>query len=306
MTAVLVVDDSLVDRRRAGGLLERSGEWNLQFAENGAEALMLIRGRIPDVVVTDLQMPELDGLELVRALSRDFPLLPVVLMTGQGSESVAVQALEAGAASYVPKGELSLLPDTVERVLAIAGERRQKATLRRCLQTMRCEYVLGNDPALLTALVGELQTFLQELALFSEADRLRIGVALEEALLNAAYHGNLEVSSELREHDYALYYETARQRAKATPYRDRRVQVQVDLSPSGVRYVIRDEGQGFNPRSLPDPCDPRNIERSSGRGVLLMRTFMDRVEYNPSGNEVTLTKLVRSERSPARELCNAS
>ncbi len=293
MTAVLVVDDSLVDRRRAGALLERSGEWSLRFAENGATALAAVRELPPDVVVTDLQMPELDGLGLVRMLSREFPLLPVVLMTGQGSESIAVAALEAGAASYVPKRELDLLPETVERVLTIAGERRQRATLRRCLRSLKAEYELGNEPGMLTSLVAELQNHLQEMGLFSESDRLRVGVALEEALLNAAYHGNLEVDSELREHDFALYYETARQRAKAYPYRDRRVFVAVELTSEGATYQIRDQGRGFDPKALPDPTDPRNLERSSGRGLLLMRTFMDEVRYNSTGNEVTLVKKVR-------------
>jgi CheY-like chemotaxis protein len=305
MSSVLVVDDSLVDRRRAGGLLERSGGWEIRFAENGRDALDLIRERLPDVVVTDLLMPQLDGLGLVRELARDYPLLPVILMTGQGSETVAVQALEAGAASYVPKRELNLLPETVERVLAIAGERRQRASLRRCLRAMHCEYEVGNDPGMLTSLVAELQTYLLEMGLFPEGDRLRVGVALEEALLNAAYHGNLEVSSELREHDYALYYETARQRSKAHPYRDRRVSVEVDLTPMGVRYVIRDQGQGFNPGTLPDPTDPKNLERSSGRGVLLMRTFMDGVEYNDTGNQVTLVKKIKPVPA-ARELCAAT
>jgi len=305
MSTVLVVDDSLVDRRRAGGLLERCGQWDVRFAENGADALNVIKDHQPDLVITDLLMPELDGLGLVRVVARDFPLLPVILMTGQGSEKVAVEALEAGAASYVPKKELNLLPETVERVLTIAGERKQRASLKRCLRSMRCEFVLGNDPAMLTSLVAELRRHPQEMALFAEGVRLRVGVALEEALLNAAYHGNLEVSSELREHDYALYYETARQRSKAAPYRERRVAVTVDISENGVCYVIRDEGQGFNPRSLPDPTDPRNLERSSGRGVLLMRTFMDRVEYNSTGNEVTLTKMVK--KSPVHyELCTAS
>jgi CheY-like chemotaxis protein len=293
MPTVLVVDDSLVDRRRAGGLLERCGNLTLRFAENGVAALAQIRSGLPDAVVTDLQMPEMDGLELVRTLAKTHPLMPVILMTGQGSETIAVQALEAGAASYVPKRELNLLPDTVERVLALACERRQKASLRKCLQSFHCEYVLSNDPGLLTSLVAELQSYLQEMNLFADGDRLRVGVALEEALLNAAYHGNLEVSSELREHDYALYYETARQRARATPYRDRKVRVEVDISPRGVRYVILDEGKGFNPGTLPDPTDPRNIERSSGRGVLLMRTFMDSVEFNETGNQVTLVKLVK-------------
>ena len=305
MTAVLVVDDSLVDRRRAGALLERSNDWELCFAENGAEALAVVRERCPDVVVTDLQMPELDGLGLVRTLAREFPLLPVVLMTGQGSETIAVEALEAGAASYVPKRELNLLPETVERVLTIAGERKQRANLRRCLKSLTGEYELGNEPGMLTSLVAELQAHLQEMGLFSEGDRLRVGVALEEALLNAAYHGNLEVDSELREHDFALYYETARQRAKAYPYRDRRVTVHVDLSSKGARYTIRDQGRGFDPKTLPDPTDPRNLERSSGRGLLLMRTFMDKVEYNSTGNEVTLCKLVKGEPLVIHDLIEA-
>ena len=55
-------------------------------------------------------------------------------------------------------------------------------------------------------------------------------------------------------------------------------------------FVIRDEGPGFDPRELPDPTDPTNLERPSGRGLLLMRTFMDDVSYNDDGNQVTLIK----------------
>lgn len=293
MTSVLVVDDSLVDRRRAGGLLERSSGFQLRYAENGRAALEMIRERPPEVIVTDLQMPELDGLELVRHVTRSHPLLPVILLTAHGSETIAVQALEAGAASYVPKAEMALLPETVERVLAIAGERRQRASLRTCLKMLRSEYELDNDPAILTSLVSEVQTFLQEMGIFSESERLRTGVALEEALLNAAYHGNLEVSSELREQDYCLFYETARQRSRMSPFKDRRVHVLIELSPGGVAYRIRDEGRGFDPSTLPDPTDPKNIDRSSGRGLLLMRTFMDTVVHNTTGNEVSLTKAVR-------------
>ena len=55
-------------------------------------------------------------------------------------------------------------------------------------------------------------------------------------------------------------------------------------------FVVQDEGPGFDPSSLPDPTEPANLERVSGRGVLLMRTFMDEVSYNQVGNEVTLVK----------------
>src|SRR5688572_5277872 len=100
MATILVVDDCLTDRRRAGGLLRRAG-YEVAYAGDGREALEQVAAHPPDAVVTDLQMPELDGLGLVTAIARDHPLVPVVVVTSQGSETAAVQALQAGAASYV-------------------------------------------------------------------------------------------------------------------------------------------------------------------------------------------------------------
>ena len=93
MTNILVVDDSATDRRVAGGLLQRRAGWNIQFAVDGREALGLIADETPDVVLTDLQMPEMNGLELVEAMRQHHPLVPVILMTAQGSESIAAEAL---------------------------------------------------------------------------------------------------------------------------------------------------------------------------------------------------------------------
>ena len=59
---------------------------------------------------------------------------------------------------------------------------------------------------------------------------------------------------------------------------------------NGVQIAIRDEGKGFDPGSLPDPTDPENLIKASGRGLLLMRAFMDDVFHNETGNEVTLIK----------------
>ena len=59
-------------------------------------------------------------------------------------------------------------------------------------------------------------------------------------------------------------------------------------------FVISDDGSGFDPAALPDPADPPSLEKVSGRGVLLMRTFVDEVVYNETGSAVTLTKRCRS------------
>ena len=81
-----------------------------------------------------------------------------------------------------------------------------------------------------------------------------------------------------------------RKRRTEAPYRDRRVHFRVKLSPAEVAYTVRDEGPGFDPTKLPDPFDPSNLERIGGRGLLLIRTFMDHVKHNERGNEITLVK----------------
>ena len=117
-----------------------------------------------------------------------------------------------------------------------------------------------------------------------------MGVALEEALLNAFYHGNLEISSELREQDHRAYNDLAEQRCREAPFKDRRLYVSMKVTSTQAVYTVRDEGPGFDPSTLPDPTAAANLDRPCGRGLLLMRTFMDNVIYNDKGNEVTLFK----------------
>lgn len=291
MTTILVVDDSSVDRRRAGGLLQKNSDWDVVFASDGVKALEQLEMHMPDVVLTDMQMPNMNGLELVNAVTGNYPLLPVILMTAQGSEEIAVEALQRGAASYVPKRRLNKdLVEIVHRVLSASTDQRGQSRLTTRIDRHEVALRLENDLSLFPAVVSYLQDALKEMRICTDAERLRIGVALEEALLNAYYHGNLEVSSELRETDHKAYYELARKRVQIDPYRDRQIFVETRVTPSESVYVVRDEGPGFDPGELPDPTDPANLDRPSGRGVLLMRTFMDDVQYNDSGNQVTMTK----------------
>ncbi len=291
MQTVLVVEDSAVDRKLVGGLLEKNSEYNVIYAENGKAALKQLELHVPDIIVTDLQMPEMDGLQLVRAVKSEYPLIPVVLITAQGSEEIAVSALRSGAASYVSKKRLAQdLPETIKRVSATAHEDRSQARLMHRIAKNETTFILHNDFALMHSLVRYLQQTVVCLQLADEMERFRVGIALEEALQNALYHGNLELSSELRVRDRVEYQRLAGQRCLEEPYCDRRIHVNAKLSRAEATFVIRDEGPGFDPAQLPDPTDVTNLERPSGRGVLLMRTFMDEVRYNETGNEVTMTK----------------
>jgi len=291
MTVILVVDDSAADRRLVGGILEKSPEYTVRYAKNGAEALALMDQSRPDLVLTDMMMPEMDGLELVSVIRRRFPFVPSVLMTSRGSEDVAVKALQRGAASYVPKKAIAHdLLSTLGDVLDRTGRQRTQQKLMECLDSCRLHFILGNQRSILSTLVGHLQDLTTQLGVCDESDRVRIGIALEEALVNAFYHGNLEVSSDLRETDYDAYQALLDTRCQLEPYSLRKIHVEAKLSHERAEFVIRDEGKGFDPNSLPDPTDPANLEKVSGRGVLLMRTFMDEVTYNEVGNQVTLVK----------------
>jgi anti-sigma regulatory factor (Ser/Thr protein kinase) len=117
---------------------------------------------------------------------------------------------------------------------------------------------------------------------------MRIGVALQEALVNAMVHGNLEINSDVRADSSSRYLLLAQTRRHEPPYRDRRVHVLTHETQSFAAYIIRDAGPGFDPDAVPDCTDPANLDRPCGRGLLLIRSFMDEVRFNDKGNELTM------------------
>jgi serine/threonine-protein kinase RsbW len=96
-------------------------------------------------------------------------------------------------------------------------------------------------------------------------DIFAIHLAVEEALMNAMKHGN-----------------------RKNP--EKTVTVEYSTTPEKFDISVADQGEGFNPKSIPDPRAANNIHKDSGRGVLLMQSYMDIVEYNTSGNRVHMVK----------------
>jgi CheY-like chemotaxis protein len=294
MPTVLVVDDSPVDRRLAGRLLERNPQLAVDYAAHGVEALRNMESRRPDLVLTDLQMPNMDGLRLVEAVRRLYPGLPVVIMTAHGSEDVAVKALMSGAAGFVPKGGLNrILVDTVESVLALAHQQQASDRLVGCVERGELLLRLPSDPALIPVLADRVRQLVSTLGLVDQTGSVRVAVAFEEALRNSLYHGNLELAID------EIVQVSAKQTAAAalperlsSEQRARSIGVRVAFSREQIELVITDQGHGFDPAQFPSPDDPLNFSGSEerGRGLVLMRIFMDEVTFNAAGNEVRLVK----------------
>lgn len=301
MARILVVDDNPVDRTLISRLLEARSDWQVDSVPDAPAALQYLQQQDADLVVTDLQMPGLDGVELVREIRKLENPVPVVLVTAYGSERESLAALQAGAANFSHKSRLKrdLVP-TASSVLDWAEKIRSWAhpVVSPDQDESRLALVLHNDVNQIPRLI---EMFSDRLPHWARPDELRISMALDEALTNAICHGNLEVDSALKESDDPDRYHTAcRSRLDAEPYCQRRVRVEACFSPCKIEIQIRDEGPGFNPDLLPDPTLPENIFRPSGRGLLLIRTFMDEVAHNPTGNQITLVKRPGGNPRPPR------
>lgn len=296
MTNVLIVDDSDVDRLLMDGLLgQASGFVSIQ-AEDGSQALKKLDEWDIDLVLTDLQMPKMDGLELVKKIREGRFEIPVILTTGNGSEEIAAQALRAGAAGYIPKNKLNqLLVPTVREVISMFQSHQNHQQLLDCSKVSHFEFNLPIDPTLIPTLVNFTEQMLKSLTPLDRIECLRVAVAVDQALQNALFLGNLEIPKEHKVPSLSTFIEDGpdtgtEQRMQEEPYRSRKTNVVIEIKPGGFAVRIKDDGPGF------DPENQGTFNELSARATNLMRAFMDTVTYNESGNTVKMVYLFDREK----------
>lgn len=302
MNYMLIVDDSPMDSHLARSLLEKQFHERIKFAANGWEALEQIEEQLPLIVITDLQLPELDGLQLTERIHQRFPTVPVILMTAHGSEDVAAEALARGAVDYVPKSMLATeLCHAVSSVLAMSAAGPRDQSIQRFLRRQEFQFDLDNDPNLIAPVVSHLRDVARHIQLVGETQAMRLAKALTEALRNAMFHGNLELTA--AEWEAARSDPTAseivKQRLTDPQYARRQVMVSASISAYFAQFSIRDEGRGFDTELVPDlASNPAQLANNQRRGLVLIQAFCDEVHFNARGNEITMTKCRCSETAP--------
>jgi anti-sigma regulatory factor (Ser/Thr protein kinase)/DNA-binding NarL/FixJ family response regulator len=291
MSKILVVNPDPTVLDRAVGLLNSGCDWQAQSAADATAALRMLDQDDFELILLDLAEATADGHAFLERVRGKRKVRPVLLTGTEGTVDQVVRALQAGAEGFVHTSRIEAeLVDHIIRVTSAAHRNKCHARLLSSMTSSSSTFELDNDPLMLPTLLTRFQTSVTLFGICDEADRTRIGIALEEALSNALYHGNLEVSSDLRKEDLEAYYELAGERRFSEPYASRKIRVTEMLTADSATFTIRDDGPGFDVAGQGPGNDEDQLECLSGRGLLMMRSFMDEVIYNDKGNQVTLIK----------------
>jgi serine/threonine-protein kinase RsbW len=217
-----------------------------------------------DLVISDLTETPESGLQIIGEMQKKRLFVPVVVSSEEANQNGIIKAFKLGAANCVrrpyDRDELrTIVEKTLSYKLRFVEDLKVLPFVREHI-----EFELPSDLSLMN---GVLHYLIERVALLGliKPERSNLFIALDEAFVNAVKHGNRNDSSKL-------------------------VRITADLSAKEARFTVEDEGEGFNVHDIPDPRDPANLFKTSGRGVLLIYNIMDEVQYNERGNRLTMVK----------------
>ncbi len=191
----------------------------------------------------------------------DFDLLVSDLISEVATDGDVVRSFKLAVTSQPGRRATPALHNLIERTLSFK---------LRCIDAVeglsrlreKIDLELPSDLTLMNAVLEYLLDRVAKLGLI-EVEQSNLFVALDEAFVNAVKHGNRHDPEKL-------------------------LRVTAELSAREAIFTVEDEGDGFDVREIPDPCDPANLFKSSGRGVLLIYNIMDEVEYSERGNKLKM------------------
>jgi DNA-binding response OmpR family regulator len=290
---ILVVDDEEVIRITLQKKLSRMG-YNVISFEKAEDLLYYMKDgdSRADLIITDIKLRKMDGIELLRRINSMEEPPPVLIISGHGNVEDAIRALRYGASDYIRKPfDINDLTSSVRSALKRKLEKSLAESSGKYKKYEKSVFCIPNDGSLINTISFNLTKDLVPSGLFNYTTSENIALSLKEALTNSMFHGNLEIDSSLRDSGgMREFNDEVEKRRVIAPYNERMVKITYEFTPDYVLYEIEDQGPGFNYQSLPDPRDPENFFKNSGRGLLIIRIHMDEVTWSDSGRVITMKK----------------
>lgn len=291
MSTLLLYAPTASDLQEVQENLALRQEWELVTARDTASAVALLEKGTVDLLIIEAgawQHPVEDLLsETAARLSLPAPILVLTAGCDPIAASPRSRDTHDGLVTSCPSHQLT---ETIEQCLdrCVGGRPRLKDVLKSTASSFAIE---DNNLEVVSMVAKHLSRLSREFAVCRNGDCAKVAVALEEAMINGIIHGNLEVPSVLRdEEDEGLFHRVVRERRSQAPFCSRRLWVDCRFTMGSASFTVRDEGPGFDPAKILDPTLVENVDKAHGRGLFLIRTFMDSVSFNEQGNAIHLVK----------------
>jgi CheY-like chemotaxis protein len=290
MKSILVIDDEGPVREVLKLALGDRG-YRVYEAEDGRRGVEVFTDHKPDIVITDVNMPEMTGIEVTQDIKKLDTGADVVIMTGFGSEDLLIEALRAGASNYIKK------PIVFKELFTILDGIYLKKSIKKRYEVLKDNLVeeqkiiaIDNDVTKVWGTVNQVLFNLPPRLQDRHVEGAKLG--LYEVIVNAIEHGNLGITYEEKEKTLndGSYHSLLQERLGRANEQGKKVFIQSTLNGSGVTIEVRDEGIGFDFTKLAPMLDTEGIMSAHGRGILLASLYYDRVEYVDPGNKVILRK----------------
>lgn len=292
---ILLVDDEPPIVEYLARKIKQVAKYDTIIANNGQEAIQLLQENSVHLVITDLVMPYMGGIELLKTIRKRWSQIPVVILTGYGTLHDAIEAVKYGASNFILKPfDMSELFAVIEKIFSMMEEQEDTIEVINFVNFEDISFTIPNSIEAIRQVVHLLMQKTSRYWNINRDDLMDLHVCLYEALVNAYEHGNLEVDSQLKHkihEDPTQSYEVFLiQRAQTDPYKDKKIYVEFKIDQEKLVCKVIDEGNGFNFLNLDNPLDPDNMLKAAGRGLMLIHSMVDDVKFNDSGNSITLTK----------------
>lgn len=267
--------------------------WQFEVVTDGTSALKSVAEHTFDVVITDLRMPGLDGLELLRHIRHNNPAQAVIVVTASGSMNDLLNLMREGATDIIQKPvDFDTLQKSVTRVLSRVRQHdvehgSYKYIASEHITMMFTSKELSELKLPLTVAERLLQAGRIDLNL-----KLRLDLAFQEALTNSLEHGNLELESawkEIVDEAGIDHYSVVKRQRLADPvFAGRLLTVRVEYSSSQINIKIEDQGRGWGKRRAKRSRE--ELPECHGRGLSIIYATMDKVRYSKNGRCLTMVK----------------
>ncbi len=296
---VLVADTDLDSRKKLNQYFDREG-WSYDSVGDSESLLAALKERKYDLVVTDLCMPDIEGVELLRKIKQERPSQPVVVVADSSLERQANEFLQSGSAlDFLPRPLVgNMLGQVLKRIArAITSHGDGKKGKRESVFELPYakSYKFTSREYDENKLKLPILEFLIGSSKIELNTALKLDLAYQEAVTNALEHGNLELESvwkeEVDDDGRDRYSRIKEQRLQDSAYADRFISIEVRCDEKSLRICIKDDGKGFPAEAdAPKSSDLTDTIHCHGRGLTIMHSVMDAVSYSEEGTVVTMEK----------------